>query len=82
MKNNPWHLYGANVKATKAIEAAWNAAKKLAPEKTSAERAALAERHVYAVLEKWSKVGATDTEPEWELRSRVREHFGCDGGYL
>lgn len=83
--NNPWDLYESHPhfsRATRSIEAAWQRAIRLAPDKSSSERASLAEKHMYAVLQKWSVVGATDTEPMWVLRDRVRKHFGVDGGWL
>lgn len=82
---NPWDLYESHprfAEASSDIEAAWQEAKRLAPEKPSSERARLAEKHVYETLKLWSDVGALDTEPVWALRDRVRHHFGCDGGWL
>lgn len=82
---NPWELYESHkdfAKATCAIEKAWEQAKRLAPDQASVERAYLAEKHVYRVLQQWSAVGAMDTEPVWVLRDRVRHHFGVEGGWL
>lgn len=82
---NPWDLYETHrqfKQATGDIEAAWHRAKALAPNKTSKERARLAEEYVYNVLKRWRHVGALDTEPVWVLRDRVRHHFGVDGGWL
>jgi len=82
---NEWDLYDGHSKyplAVQAIERAWQEAIRLAPDKPTKARALLAEKHVYDVLQKWSDVGACDTEPVWVLRDRIRKHFGCDGGWL
>jgi hypothetical protein len=85
MRDNPWDLYETDpgfLPATNALETAWGEAKRIAPDKPSSERARLAEQYVYKVMQRWNHVGATDTEPVWVLRDRVRKHFGCAGGYL
>lgn len=79
---NPWELYDSHpdfIIATAAIEAAWDEAIRLAPELPSAERAALAERHVARALHRFRHVGACDSEPFHHLRRRLRQHFGYDG---
>lgn len=83
--NNNWELYDDHpdfAAAHAAIETAWGEAQRIAPEAPFKDRANQAERHVYAVLRKWSHVGAMDTEPMAELRYRVRKHFGIEGGYV
>lgn len=83
--NNFWELYENEpgfAAATIALDAAWNEAKLLAPGLPSKDRARLAEKHVYAVMQKLSGVGAMDTEPVAHLRWLVRQHFGTEGGYV
>jgi hypothetical protein len=85
MRNNPWDIYESHPRfddANKALEKAWDQAKRLAPELPTSDRAYQAEKHVYATMKLWSDVGAMDTEPVWVLRDRVRKHFGVDGNWL
>lgn len=85
MNVNLWELYEDHpsfAEATLALNDAWAEAKRIAPELPSKERANLAERHVYQVMEKWRDVGALDSEPFYLLSKRVCAHFGCTGSFV
>lgn len=82
---NDWELYESHPRfddALKALNKAWDAAIRLAPELPATDRAQMAEKHVYGVMKLWSDVGAMDSEPVWHLKDRVRAHFGTDGNWI
>lgn len=80
---NHWELFesvrGWNL-ASAALDKAWEEAKLLAPEKPSRERAKLAREYVRKVMAKYTKYGATDTEPDSYLAWLVDKHFNVDLG--
>jgi hypothetical protein len=82
--DNAWELYSDHEyfkAADLALDEAWAAAKCVAPDKPSAERAKLAERQMFAAMERWADVGAMDTEPRAHLAWLVKNHFGVSGGW-
>lgn len=76
---NPWQLYSTMLgvdAVTEKLNAAWEEAKGLAPDKPALERAVLAVKHVRAVMEEYSKFGAADTEPDsYLVYVLVNPHF-------
>ena len=78
---NHWELY-STMRGVRAVSATLDKelekAKLLAPEKPSLERAKIARKHMYKVMEKYAKFGAADTEPEWHLVDALNKHFNTD----
>jgi hypothetical protein len=77
--SNKWELYEDHplyATATAALDAAWQQAIRLSPEKPSRDRALAAMLHVHKVMETYSAVGANDSEPRWHLEHLIETHFG------
>lgn len=76
---NAWELYDDHplfAEAEMALELAWAAAKCVAPDKPTVDRVAMAEKQMFAAMERWADVGAMDTEPRNHLAYLVERHFG------